>query len=129
MSKYPLARWSPGTDTFGASVWTRKVPEGEGGGYFLYTWKQGADSIAIEELAKGTTQDERRRGARSVYVHTGDLPVPEAVRLLDSRREQDREVARIIYADMQQRFGEVAEWITYDTSGNSVWFHEEVTGK
>lgn len=127
MSSYPKARWSVGPTALGASVWTQQVPEGGGGGYYLYKWERGANSVTVEELAQGATKEERRQGGRSVYAGVGSIPVPASVNTLDKQR-QEIEVARIIYADMRETFGEIADWITYDTFGNPVWFHKEVTG-
>jgi hypothetical protein len=127
MSKYPKARWSAGCTSVGASVWTRQVPEGSGGGYYLYDWIQGADRITLEELAEGTTRTERRAGKRSVYITLGEIPVPDSVRRQD-RRGREIGVAWIMYADMRQRFGKIAEWIPYGNDGKPVWFHKDVVG-
>jgi hypothetical protein len=122
---YPLGRWSLSDTSVGASVWTKEVPEGEGGGYYLYTWKRGADAVTVEELVEGTTKQERGRDKRSEYVHVGEIPVPP----MDStRRDRDLAVARLIYKDMGDRFDSIAEWIPYGTDGRPVWFHDTVTG-
>lgn len=128
MSGYPKARWSVSGKSVGASVWTRRLKEGEGGGYYLYVWKRGAETVELTERVQGTTQDERQWpvNKRSVYVACGTLSVPPAARERDVR-DQERAVATLIYADMRKRFGEIAEWIPYDNSGKAVWFHKEVT--
>lgn len=129
MNKYPMARWSVSPGSVGASVWTRKLAEGEGGGYYLYRWGRNTNTIVVEELVQGTTKDERQWpvNKRSMYVQVGVISAPDGVHELD-QRGQEIEVARIVFADMQDRFGEIAEWITYDTFGNPVWFHTEVVG-
>lgn len=124
--EYPLARWSVGEKTVGLGVWTRQVPEGSGGGYYMYRWDRSSDVITLKELAEGTTQAERQWGKESVYVTLRTLPVPGSVLELDGRA-QEAEVARILYADARERFDGIVEWITYDTFGNPVWFHDEVT--
>ena len=126
MSEYPKARWSPGDTSTGASVWTRAVPEGGGGGYYLYRWQRGSDVITLEELVTGTTQQERARGERSVYALLTSIPVPDAVREADARG-QEVGTARLMYADMTERFGVPSSWIPYDGYGKPVWFHEEIT--
>lgn len=127
MSEYPMARWLPTDTSVGASLWTRELKEGEGGGYYLYDWKRGVSVITLRELVEGTTRAERQFpiGKRSGYVHLGDIPVPEPVRNAVARL-QDIGVARIIVADMTERFGKVAEWITYDNAGKPVWFHDKI---
>lgn len=128
MSRYPKARWSVGAETLGVSVWTRKVPEGGGGGYYLYTWERTTDRITLEELVEGATRTERRAGTRSAYVTLAVLPVPrEALRLKGDEREVA--VARLIHADLRERFGEIAEWIPYGGDGKPIWFHPAVTGR
>ncbi|MER6605719.1 hypothetical protein ABT282_07335 [Streptomyces sp. NPDC000927] len=124
MNRYPMARWSLSDVSVGASVWTRKVPEGEGGGYYLYAWGRGSDLITLKELVQGTTKKERRwpEGKRSMYVTLDEIPVRESV------QGEEIGVARIIYADMRNRFGGISEWVTYGNDGKPVWFHDEVTG-
>lgn len=128
MNGYPKARWSPGEGSLMASVWTRNLAEGEGGGYYLYTWQRGTSQISLEELAEGTTRSERRAGLRSRYVTLAVLEVPDSVSGLE-RADQEIAVARIIHADLRERFGEMAEWIDYGGDGKPVWFHESVTGQ
>ena len=125
MSNYPLGRWSPDDTSIGASVWKREIPEGEGGGYYLYKWQRGASVLTVEELVEGVTKRERHRGERSRYVQVGSIPIPPEVAALD-RAGQELGVARIMYADMRKRFGGIAEWITYDNAGRAVWFHDKV---
>lgn len=129
MPQYPLARWSVGPASMGASVHTQKVSGNGGGGYYLYEWKRGAESVTLRELVQSVSKEERQWpiGKQSVYADTASVPVPASVLTLD-REDQEIAVARLIYADMQERFGEIAEWITYDIGGNPVWFHKEVTG-
>lgn len=128
MTNYPLGRWSPTDTTVGASVWTRKLEEGKGGGYYLYEWKRAHAVIVLTELVEGTTREERQFpiGSRSVYAHLADIPVPGPVRKVNARL-QDIGVARLIFADMRERFGGIAEWITYDNAGKRVWFHDKIT--
>ncbi|MFE0472623.1 hypothetical protein ACFW2V_13510 [Streptomyces sp. NPDC058947] len=130
MSKYPKARWTPGKDKVGASVWTQKVPEEGGGGYYLYGWERGTGHVVLEELVQASSKEERQWpiGKSSTYAWVGEISVPHSVHDLDWP-DQEIEVARLIYMDMRKRFPEIAEWITYDTFGDPVRFHEEVVGK
>lgn len=127
MTAYPLGRWSLQNGRVAASIHTREIPEGEGGGYYLYEYSCGDPRVLIQELAEGTTQDQRRNGKRSTYVVVGYITVPGAVREM-ANRKQELPVARLIYADMRERFGSVAVWIPYGNDGRPVWFHKEVTG-
>lgn len=122
--EYPLARWSLSENGIGASLWTREIPEGSGGGYYLYGWQRGSSVITLEELTEGATERERRNGKRSVYVTLGTIPVPDSIRG-QGRRDQEKEIARLILADAQQ-FGNIAEWIPYGSDGKAVWFHDEI---
>ncbi|MCP9209552.1 hypothetical protein [Streptomyces cucumeris] len=126
MRKYPMGRWSPSDTSIGAMVWTRHVPEGEGGGYYLYSWQRGALQATVEELIEGTTKREReQQGKRSRYVQVDSVSIPAEVAALD-KAGQELGVARMLYADMRERFGGIAEWVTYDTAGRPVWFHDRV---
>ena len=125
MTDYPLGRWFVNDTSVGASIHTRKIPEGEGGGYYLYGWKRGAPQITVDELVEGTTREERRDGARSAYATLESIPVPEELHGQDAR-QQELSVARLIHAAMIKRFGAIAEWITYGSDGRPVWFHTEV---
>lgn len=129
MSRYPKARWSTGETSMGASVWTRQIPEASGGGYYLYEWARGAASIAVRELLQAATKEERQWpvGKRSTYAELDHIAVPAEVLRADVR-EQEETIARLIYADMQERFEEIQEWITYGSDGQPIWFHETVTG-
>ena len=131
MSKYPLARWSVSEEKLGASVWTRKISEGEGGGYYLYGWKRGTTQITVEELVEGVTKEERQWpvGKRSKYVTVDVIDIPESVRRPNDPHGQESEVAYLMFVDMKLRFGEIAEWILYGNDGKPVWFHHEVTGQ
>lgn len=127
MTGYPKGRWWVGEKETGASVWTRKLNEGDGGGYYLYGWERGADVITLKELVEASSREERQWpiGKPSVYAHLADIPVPGPVRTANAHL-QELEVARLIFKDMRERFGEFAEWITYDTFGQAVWFHDKV---
>ena len=129
MHEHPMARWSVRDKNVGASVWTREIPNepGEGGGYYLYTWDRTSRVFAVEELTEMVSKRDLARGERSKYVTLEEIPVPDAVREADARG-QELGIGRLIHADMVKRFGEIKEWITYDSFGNPVWFHDEVTG-
>lgn len=129
MGRYPKARWSVSEGSVGASVWTRQIPEGSGGGYYLYEWARGDLSITVQELVEGTTMLERQWpvSKRSSYAELRRIEVPAEVLDADARAQEEA-VARLIFADMQKRFEEIQEWITYGSDGQPIWFHETVTG-
>lgn len=121
-----MGRWSPSDIKVGAMVWTRRLSEGEGGGYYLYSWQRGARQATVEELVEGTTKLEReQQGKRSRYVTVGSVSISAEVAALD-KRGQELGVARLLYADMRERFGGITEWITHDNFGRPVWFHHKV---
>lgn len=129
MSGYPMARWWVSPTSLGASVWTKKIERGGGGGYYLYGWECGSPLVTVEELLEAATTEELKRpvAKRSTYVQVGTVAVPRAVHELEWQG-QEIEIARLIFADARERFGEIAEWITYDNLGKPVWFHSEVVG-
>lgn len=129
MSNYPKARWSPREGKVGASVWTQEVREEGGGGYYLYGWERGTPRVVLEELVQGVSREERQWpiGKRSTYAWVGEVSVPDSVHDLDWP-DQEVAVAKLIYADMRERFGEIAEWNSYDTSGRPVRYHQDVVG-
>lgn len=94
------------------------IPESKGSEYYRYTWLRGTDPITIEGLVRGTAR---------TFTRIGSIPVPESVRIR-GREGQEVDAARIIYADMRERFGEIADWITCNAWGAPFWFHKEVTG-
>ncbi len=128
MSKYPMARWSLSETRVGASVWTRKLGAGQGGGYYLYEWQRGASALVLRELVEGTTREERQFpvNKRSVYVDLAVIHVSEGIGN-GGAESQESGVARLIHTDITERFGPIAEWITYDNSGRPVWFHGMAT--
>lgn len=128
-SWYPLGRWTLSETSMGASVHTRHVPEGEAGGYYLYDWGYGDGRIILTELVKGTTKYQRLHGQRSFYAEIDSITVDPALVRGKSIPESQEAAARLIFADMQRRFGGIAEWITYDTFGKPVWFHGRVIGE
>jgi hypothetical protein len=125
--RYPMARWELWETSMGAGVHTRRVPEGEGGGYYRYEWGYGDSHIVLVELVQGTTKAQRENGVRARYAELDRIKVdPDAVR--DKARGDTQEVvARMIFADMKERFARIAEWIPYDSFGKRVWFHDRVT--
>lgn len=127
MNAYPKARWSVSEASVGASVWLREVPEGSGGGYYLYTWERGAETIRLEELVAGTTKDERAQGERSVYVLLDEIPVPADLHAR-TMEGQELHAAVLIFDALTSRFGQMNSWIPYGNDGKTVWFHEKVTG-
>lgn len=132
MPKYPHGRWSVSEKKVGASVWTRKLEDraGEGGGYYLYRWERGSRLVTVEELVSAAGKEARQWpiNERSTYALVGEISVPAEIRELDTAG-QELSVARLMYADMRERFGEFAEWNPFDSGGRMVWFHHKVTGE
>lgn len=130
MGMYPKARWSVTETTVGASVWARKLDDraGEGGGYYRYTWDRGSLQIRVEEMlsAAGSAQRQFPYGERSAYQEVGSIDVPADIW---EQNETGRElyIGQLIFADMRERFGEIAEWIDYGNDGKKIWFHSTVT--